>query len=136
MVLGDPLYGHGVEDDETFSAQLDDRLGDTVQVLNLGTPGYSSAQSINLKTMRGWRLAADLGHANLWSDNTDSFVDRRSSQSAVMPRILAFPLPPACSSRAHYIGGSTGISDWPTEPTRSRQWAGCSVEPRLVATAA
>ena len=79
VVLGDStVYGHGVEDDETFSAQLDDRLGDTVQVLNLGTPGYSSAQSINLMTMRGWRLQPDLVViANLWSDNNfDSFVDK------------------------------------------------------------
>ena len=79
VVLGDStVYGHGVEDDETFSAQLDDRLGETVQVLNLGTPGYSSAQSINLMTMRGWRLQPDLVViANLWSDNNfDSFVDK------------------------------------------------------------
>ena len=84
VVLGDStVYGHGVEDDETFSAQLDDRLGETVQVLNLGTPGYSSAQSINLMTMRGWRLQPDLVViANLWSDNNfDNFVDETLSRA-------------------------------------------------------
>lgn len=79
VVLGDStVYGHGVEDRETFSEQLSKRLGDRVQVLNLGTPGYSSAQSINLMTMRGWRLQPDVVViANLWSDNNfDSFVDK------------------------------------------------------------
>ena len=79
VVLGDStVYGHGVEDDETFSAQLSERLGPSVQVLNLGTPGYSTAQSINLMTMRGWRLQPDaVIVANLWSDNNfDSFVDK------------------------------------------------------------
>ncbi len=79
VVLGDStVYGHGVEDAETFTSQLDADLGSSVQVINLGTPGYSTAQSINLMTMRGWALEPDLVViASLWSDNNfDSFVDK------------------------------------------------------------
>ncbi len=79
IILGDStVYGHGVADDEVFSALVDSQLGSDVQVLNLGTPGYSSAQSLNLMTMRGWDLSPDLVIiANLWSDNNfDSFVDK------------------------------------------------------------
>lgn len=70
------MYGHGVEQAEVFAERVD--LGEAVEVINLGTPGYSSAQTLNLMNMRGWQLEPDLiVIANLWSDNNfDSFVDR------------------------------------------------------------
>ena len=73
-----PVLAQADPPDLQLAALLDARLGQDVQVLNLGTPGYSSAQSINLMTMRGWRLQPDLVIiANLWSDNNfDSFVDK------------------------------------------------------------
>ena len=52
-----------------------------------------------------------------------------------MPRILAFPLPPACSSRALYrwLDWHLQLADRANE-VETVGW--CSVEPRLVATAA
>jgi len=79
VVLGDStVYGHGVADDQVFAQQLSRQFGTDIEVLNLGTPGYSTAQSINLMEMRGWGLSPDLVViANLWSDNNfDSFVDK------------------------------------------------------------
>jgi len=79
ILLGDStVYGHGVADEQVFAQRLNRELGDDIEVLNLGTPGYSTAQSINLMEMRGWALAPDLVViANLWSDNNfDSFVDK------------------------------------------------------------
>ena len=80
IVVGDSsVYGHGVADSETFSAQLEKALPEGVQVLNLGVPGYSTEQTMNLMDMRGWALAPDLLIiGNMWSDNNfDSFVDRQ-----------------------------------------------------------
>jgi lysophospholipase L1-like esterase len=80
LILGDStVYGHGVKETEVFGRRLDTALGEDVEVINLGTPGYSTAQSINLMAMRGWALEPDLVViANLWSDNNfDSFVDKQ-----------------------------------------------------------
>ena len=88
IAVGDSsVYGHGVSDADTFSQVLDDRLPDDIEVLNLGAPGYSTEQTLNLMEMRGWRLQPDLVIvANLWSDNNfDSFVDKQliSDRSAL-----------------------------------------------------
>lgn len=45
LVLGDSFtFGVGVADDETFAARLDRALGDAVQVVNGGQPGYGVFQ--------------------------------------------------------------------------------------------
>jgi lysophospholipase L1-like esterase len=81
LVLGDSTwFGHGVEDDETFPAQLEARLradGLDVDVLNGGVPGYSTEQTRVELDELGWSLAPDLLLlGNLWSDNNvDSFRD-------------------------------------------------------------
>ncbi len=80
IIVGDSsVYGHGVGNNETFSALMDDSLPADVEVLNLGVPGYSTEQTINLMEMRGWDLSPDLLIiGNMWSDNNfDSFVDRQ-----------------------------------------------------------
>lgn len=79
LIVGDStVYGHGVEDQATFSARLDAMTGQTVEVLNGGVPGYSSSQTLNLLRMRLLKTDPDvLVIASLWSDNNfDSFVDR------------------------------------------------------------
>ncbi len=80
VLLGDStVYGHGVEGQAVFGQRLAESLGPSFEVINLGTPGYSTAQSINYMAMRGWALDPDLlVIANLWSDNNfDSFVDKQ-----------------------------------------------------------
>ncbi len=79
MALGDSsVYGFGVEDDEVFTARMDQALGDSVQVINSAVPGYSTYQTINLLQIRSLSLQPDLILIGcIWSDNNfDSFVDR------------------------------------------------------------
>ena len=57
LVVGDSsVYGHGVRQSATFAHQLDELLGESIEVINLGVPGYSSSQSLNLLALRGWEL--------------------------------------------------------------------------------
>lgn len=79
LLIGDSsVYGHGVGQESTFAHHLNKALGPSVEVINLGVPGYSSAQSLNLLELRGWELDPDLVIvASLWSDNNfDAFVDK------------------------------------------------------------
>ncbi len=79
MAVGDSsVYGFGVQDDEVFTARIDQALGDAVQVINAAVPGYSTYQAINLLQIRGLSLQPDLLLVGcIWSDNNfDSFVDR------------------------------------------------------------
>jgi len=79
MALGDSsVYGFGVEDDEVFTARMDQALGESVQVINSAVPGYSTYQTINLLQIRSLSLQPDLLLVGcIWSDNNfDSFVDR------------------------------------------------------------
>lgn len=81
LVVGDSsLFGHGVADDETYPAQLESTLaglGQRVEVINGGTPGYSTEQTRLFLAEDGWALQPDLlVIASLWSDNNfDSFRD-------------------------------------------------------------
>jgi lysophospholipase L1-like esterase len=79
VIVGDSsVYGHGVSNEQTFSHLLDADLPADIEVINLGAPGYSSAQTLNLLALRGWALKPDLlVIGNLWSDNNfDSFIDK------------------------------------------------------------
>jgi lysophospholipase L1-like esterase len=79
MALGDSsVYGFGVEDDQVFTALMDDALGAGVEVINSAVPGYSTYQIINLLEIRSLSLQPDLLLVGcIWSDNNfDSFVDR------------------------------------------------------------
>jgi len=81
MILGDStFFGHGVADDETLGAQLQDLLqarGVDVDVINGAIPGYSTEQSLLLLDDVGWDLQPTLLLVgNLWSDNNfDHFRD-------------------------------------------------------------
>jgi lysophospholipase L1-like esterase len=49
LMLGDSFtFGDGVRDDETFSAVVQRTLGDTVEVVNAGVPGYGIFQAQRL----------------------------------------------------------------------------------------
>ncbi len=100
MALGDSsVYGFGVEDEEVFTARLDDALGEGVEVINSAVPGYSTYQTINLLQIRSLALQPDLLLVGcIWSDNNfDSFVDRellaayssfRNSNARVVHEVL------------------------------------------------
>ncbi len=63
VVLGDSVaLGHGVEDDETFSAVLEHALSSTrrTEVVNMGVSGFGTAEElVQLQTV-GWRYDPDL----------------------------------------------------------------------------
>jgi lysophospholipase L1-like esterase len=82
LILGDStFFGHGVEDDETLSVRLQERLrsaGVGARVLNGAVPGYSTEQARLLLDEIGWDLEPTLLVVGcLWSDNNwDLFRDR------------------------------------------------------------
>ena len=79
LLIGDStVYGHGVAQEAAFASRLDESLGPSIEVINLGVPGYSTEQSLNLMDLRGWSLEPDLlVIASLWSDNNfDAFIDK------------------------------------------------------------
>ncbi len=82
LLVGDStFFGHGVDDDSTFPAQLEQRLRarlPRVEVLNAAVPGYSTEQTRIQMDEDGWALDPDLLIiGNLWSDNNiDSFRDQ------------------------------------------------------------
>src|SRR4029453_9158773 len=53
-------FGSGVEDDETFSARLEQTLGPGVEVLNFGVPGYGTDQMLLRWERDGVRYAPDI----------------------------------------------------------------------------
>ncbi len=78
LTLGDSsIYGFGVADADTWSAQLATRLG--VDIVNGAVPGYSTFQARNALELRGLSVDPDvLFIGTLWSDNNfDGFVDKR-----------------------------------------------------------
>ncbi|MDQ6653915.1 MAG: GDSL-type esterase/lipase family protein [Acidobacteriota bacterium] len=48
---GSTTYGIGVNDDETWPAQLEHGLGEKYEVLNMGIPGHSTAEHINMLSL-------------------------------------------------------------------------------------
>lgn len=81
LVVGDStFFGHGVDDDATMEAQLQELLraaGTDVEVVNGGIPGYSTEQTRMLLDDVGWSLDPTLlVLGNIWSDNNfDLFSD-------------------------------------------------------------
>lgn len=106
VLVGDSsVYGHGVSNEETFAHRLSKALPQSIEVLNLAVPGYSSAQSINLLQLRGWALQPDLLIiANLWSDNNfDSFIDKQLlSDRTALEDSPAAPIAKALQHSAMY----------------------------------
>ncbi|HJN74104.1 MAG TPA: GDSL-type esterase/lipase family protein [Myxococcota bacterium] len=78
--LGDSsVFGHGVEDDEHFSARLGVLLGEEVQVLNAGVPGYTCPQVLGALG----RVPVDVDVAVLYPGISDSFIIEGKDQVAL-----------------------------------------------------
>lgn len=83
LVTGDSsVYGWGQPDGHSYAEQLEEVLGLTfpgtpIKVVNLGVPGYSSAQTLRLLERVGWSYEPDLLVVhNIFSDaNIDAFQD-------------------------------------------------------------
>jgi lysophospholipase L1-like esterase len=79
LFVGDStIYGVGIPDGRVFTDRIAAALGDRVDILNAGVPGYSSEQALRFLELRGMSTRPDLVVvATLWSDNNfDTFVDR------------------------------------------------------------
>jgi hypothetical protein len=67
LVLGDSfMFGSGVRDDETLSARLDAALGERVQVVNGGVPGYGIFQMQAALERLGERIRPEQVLLVLW----------------------------------------------------------------------
>ena len=78
VILGDStFFGHGVSDEDTMSAVLQDRLTHTT-VINGGIPGYSTEQTRRLLDEVIWDLEPTLLIlGSFWSDNIyESYRDK------------------------------------------------------------
>lgn len=83
LVTGDSsIFGLGIPEGRTYDALLEKelarRLDRPVKVINLGTPGYSTEQTLRLLEDVGWSYRPDLVVvSNIFSDcNIDAFQDR------------------------------------------------------------
>ncbi len=120
LVLGDSsFFGHGVSDDQTLGAVLEQEL-DRVEVLNLGVPGYSSEQIRTQMEEVGWALEPDLlVLGSFWSDsNWDAFRDQDLLRSQGLARWN-----PLVWSALFRLTATTVASQWPGEGTRIVSWS-------------
>lgn len=80
LALGDSCtFGVGVDDDETWPAQLRGLLAATgreVQVLNAGVPGYTAFQGARLLERRGAELEPDVVVASFGFNDFDSWGEK------------------------------------------------------------
>jgi hypothetical protein len=77
LTLGDSMaYGIGVENDETFSARME-QLDPRIEVINAGASGYHPGQQLLLLEEQGLALAPDLVLiAYFWNDLVDAYRDQ------------------------------------------------------------
>lgn len=96
VALGDSFtYGDGVSAEEAWPAQLEQRLnhasGERFEVLNLGVPGYNTAQEYADLEERGLRLAPDLVIVAFTLSDADLGVfDTHSARHRTVVRIKEF----------------------------------------------
>lgn len=117
LVVGDSTwFGHGVEDEQTFGAQLERLLqgaGVDAEVLNGAVPGYSTEQTRAFLEEQGFGLAIDLlVVGSLWSDNNvDSFRDAdllKSARAAAENPLLASHFFRLLAAEIDRMRGGTG----------------------------
>ena len=85
LAVGDSFtLGLAVDDSETFSAELDARLGESVTVLNAGVPGYGTAQATALMRRLVPKTGADAVLLTVYTGN-DLRDNLRWSKSPGMP---------------------------------------------------
>lgn len=88
LVLGDSFaFGWGVDDHETFPAQLQARMPDA-EVINLGVSGYNLAQSHRLLVAEGLRYEPDLVilsfcHNDVTDQKIPTIEDKRRAATPV-----------------------------------------------------
>jgi len=85
LTVGDSFtLGMQVRDDETFSALLDESLGDSVRVLNAGVPGYGTEQAIGMMRRLVPTVQADAVLLSVYTGN-DLRDNARWAESPGMP---------------------------------------------------
>jgi len=89
LITGDSsIFGLGIPEGRTYDArleqELEERLGRPTKVINLGTPGYSTEQTLRLLEDVGWSYEPHLVVvSNIFSDcNIDAFQDRDAMRLA------------------------------------------------------
>jgi hypothetical protein len=116
VVLGDSFtFGEGVDDDATFPAQLQARLGPGFEVINLGVHGYGHDQMLIRLREEGLRYAPDLVVLGYYADDV--------ARNALSFRDYAKP-------RFVLRGGTLALTGSPV-PTPSRALAREALRPHL-----
>jgi len=85
LAVGDSFtLGMQVRDDETFSALLDESLGDSIRVLNAGVPGYGTEQAVGMMRRLVPSIKADAVLLTVYTGN-DLRDNARWAESPGMP---------------------------------------------------
>jgi len=85
LTVGDSFtLGMQVRDDETFSALLDESLGESIRVVNAGVPGYGTEQAIGMMQRLVPTIEADAVLLTVYTGN-DLRDNARWAQSPGMP---------------------------------------------------
>ncbi len=95
LVLGDSVaWCWGVEQAECFTERLEQALGDT-DVVNMGVPGYSTAQEVLLYEGEGRRYQSDVVVLVVSPNDADDNLDRRGPRFRLDDgRLVHDPAPP------------------------------------------
>jgi len=111
LAIGDSFtLGMQVDNDETFSALLDEAMGSNVQILNAGVPGYGTEQAIGLMKRLVPSTEADAVLLTAYSGNDL----RDNARWAVSPGMPTTPPPvkappPQRSSLTKFLGKHSRI---------------------------
>jgi lysophospholipase L1-like esterase len=93
VVIGDSVtMGWGVNDDETFSARLEQRLhkrfpGRSLDVVNLGVGGYDTRQEVTLLKRKVAQLQPDLVIVGFYSNDVPDALDDKEASAPGGTRI-------------------------------------------------
>lgn len=120
LALGDSCtFGVGVDDDETWPAQLERLLRDRgvdAEVINAGVPGYTAFQGKRFLETRGIGLEPDLVIATFGFNDTDTGMPYPDGETA---RMLAMSRFGETLMRSRVAYGMRTIVDRITHPARA-----------------
>ena len=111
VILGDSFtYGLGVQDDETFSALLDQN-DTTREVLNMGVKGYGTNQELLTLVYEGLAFDADLYVLAMFGNDFDDNVISPFARFELDDGALVYPKPATEESLAAFVANERRKSE-------------------------
>jgi hypothetical protein len=115
LALGDSCtFGFGVEDDETYPAQLERMLNRSdlsdrrFEVINAGVPGYRSTQGARYLAARGLELAPDVVIACFGNNESTSVGDVTKTDATILPYFSGGRVEDYLLTSRTYLGAKLG----------------------------